>query len=367
MPDQFDAYRAEMNARKEGFVPSLDRPSFDEHRQSTGVGEASGFWRAWGARTKPNLPLMIVVDDSGQRWRQWGNGKREVFDGDRWKSFLASTWLRCGAVSKAEWQAALDTGLWPDDWLAADAPSPEQKHGAAATMGENMAGADDDEARDAYAKEINEKLEPLVTEARSIVVIDQSTAERLALLRDQIREIGGVGEKTRKAQKEPVNKLAVVIEGRWLFLKEASEIALNALDRIDGWKRAEQRKAEEAARKKRAEEAEAARKVEEDRLRKEAEQHGMDVDEGEIARQAEEKAAEVASAPVEPVAAPVVRGSATARAATKARVKTGNIIDAKVFAGFLIDQGDEELMAALQRRANAAARAGIKMQGMEID
>ena len=90
----------------------------------------NGYWRKVGARTEFDEPIVIWTEEDAERnpdgWStvlQWGFDEKNnhwstphIIDetSKRWVSFIGVGWLKCIAVSKADWSVAVETGRWPD-------------------------------------------------------------------------------------------------------------------------------------------------------------------------------------------------------------------------------------------------------------
>jgi hypothetical protein len=149
------------------------------------------------------------------------------------------------------------------------------------------------------------------------------------------------------------------------------------VDAIEAFRRAEQKRIADEQRRER--EAEQRRLAEEaaQRMREEAAQRAAEAAEAgddteeqpsdeEIEAQAAAEAAEkVAEQPQVQAEAPRV-GTAHGRAVSKAKRKRAIVHDFTKLALALLESEDSELIAYLQKRADAAARAKITLAGTEI-
>lgn len=398
----------------------------DEHRPGNEAAAISGYWRVIAAKTKHDWPCLVHKGEGQELYTiQWGAGRPKVMTEAEAHEFEQGTFLKCQAVRRLDWTAAAERGAWPDGKISRPT-SDEEKHDIVpdtpASEGGNNPVDENGEEVDAFWLQIKTKLDAqiekvaalgkiIMVKGKPFLKIDTlENANAAAAIRDAIREIGALGETKRKAEKKPFDDGAKAVQGKWVpVLEPASTAAEALLNGIDGYQVEEKRKAEAAERERvrketeerlareaeeRAKERERVRLETEERLRREAAEaadkaaeHGdpapfVPADE-DIAAQAAAEAAEAvevltpddiaaqaqqaaAEAPVE-VAKPVVQGGAYSRATSKAKAKTGTVVDAAAFCSALIANGDEELTAFLQKRASAFARVGAKIAGVEFE
>lgn len=368
-------------------------PPIPEDRHSDPAAIIQGYWRVEAAKTKHDWPVLLWrepnpdTNPEGLFSIQWGAGRPKVMTTEEAEEFAATTFLKCRAVRRADWTLAAERGQWGDGKISRPT-STEEKHDIipdtpANEGGNNPVDEETGEEVDAFWLQIKSKLSlqaDKASELGKVVTIkhggkpvpflkieSQADAVKAAAIRDAIREIGGMGEKKRKEEKKPHDDAAAAVQAKWVpVLEPASVIALALLNGIDDWQAREKARLE-------AEERERVRKETAERLKREADEAAAVAaaagqpaptvpTDDEIAAQAQQAAAE---APVE-VAKPVVQGGVYSKAVGKAKTKVGTIVDAKAFVMALLDAGDEELTEFLQKRANAAARAKIKVAGVEF-
>lgn len=326
-----------------------------------------GYWRIEGSRTKPDFPVMIFeepdknINPNGEVTLQIGR-QRPATDEATWADFLSGSWFKCHAVTKADYDVALETGKWPDGKISR-VLTEDEKLGLAAGEGSNQAPVEE-----ALAAEIRELAAEITAlpEPKS-----QTEADVMAGLLDKMRGLRKRAEGERVTEKEPHLAASREVDAKWKAIDAPGAAAYEAGEaKRKAFLRKEQARldAEAAAERKRiAEEtAERLRKEAEERAAAEAAQRGEeaaaapDIDEEEIARQAEAAAAE--QVPEQRA----VAGSAYGTRRGLKAVKKGEITDAKAFAGALIDIQHGDLMALLQQLANRAAKAGMPQPGMKI-
>jgi hypothetical protein len=368
---QFDYWTREIQERDEkGFVATREVP-FIQDRETT--AEISGYWRVWAARTKTNWPVLTWIDtdrEGGSHVVQWGGGRPKVYNDDQWHEFVSQTFPHCAAIREAEFKAAVESGVWPDGLRAIPQDAEERFDIIPDTdvdQGGNNPVDESGEAVDAYHQQVSEKLAALVEKGTAIGAIDsQVKAEAAAKIRDDILALGTMGEAKRKEEAKPFDEAKARVQAKWVpVLKPASELAIALLNKIDAWKRAEKRRLEELERKRVAEETRKRLEAEAAARAAEAAQRGEEAPPAPSAAEIEQQAqAEAQAAPVE-VQAPRVQGSATARATSKAKRKTGKITDVDKFIAAIREQAD--FKEWLQDKADKLARANTALDGMEID
>lgn len=379
--------------RTEYYTPT---PEEDRLSRPTDPHLLSGYWRIVGARTKPDWPVAIWTKEGAEHTIfQIGRKVMNTAEhGTEWEEFTVGGWLKCIAVSENDWHMALESGRW-DDGKPARTISKEEEHdiipSTPADEGGNMIFDEETgEEVDDFWLQIKTKLAALAKKAGALGkvttikgkgvlrVTTLAEAEAAAKLRDDIREIGGLGEKRRKEEKKPHDDAAKAVQEKWVpVLAPASELAEALLNGIAAFQAAEEARLAEEARKQREAEEKRIREEREAELRREAEERAAEaakagesppvIDDEQIAAQAAEEAAEEAAEIVGEAPKVEVRGSAYGRATRKAKTRTATITDAMALAKHLLDANDTDLLEYLQKRADGAARAKITLPGMEID
>ncbi len=351
----------------------------EEARRSdrpTDPRELSGFWRIQGARTKPDWPVAIWTAE-GQTETVFQIGRKKMNTAENatdWEEFIAGSWLKCVAVTKADWSAALETGRWPDDKPARNF-TPEEKADiiptTPASEGGNAPVDEEGKPLDDFFEQIKAKLAAAAKRAEKLGAIDSlDAANAAAAIVEDIATVGKLGEQRRKEEKAPFDRGAAAVQEKWVpILEPASKLATQLKQLIQRFKDAEEARLRREARE--AQERETARLAEENRqrLEEEARQRAAETGEPEadpaaIAHQAELEAAEQVAAM--PQAETTVRvGTATGRGVSVAKRKVGVITDVDKFIAAIRDQQD--FRDWLQEKADRLARAKTKLDGMEIE
>lgn len=359
----------------------LKAPTAEDRRadRATDPQAMSGFWRIHSARTKPDWPVAIWTDD-GQENTVFQIG-RKVMRTDthakEWDDFVSSTWLKCTAVTQADWDAALTSGQWGDGKPSREPTAAERADIIPTTPAEQGGNAPVDENGDPVDEfwlQIKQGLESGIAQVETLGPITTlEIANKGAAIVERMRALGTEGEAKRKAEKKPHDDAAAAVQAKWKPVLEPASAAIQSLvAAIDKFKRAEEarlkREAEEAARKER----ERIAKIEADRIAaeeaeraKQAEQMGMEhqaMSEDEIAAEAAASAAEqVAAAPQ--VSTTVRVGTAHGRGVSKATVWGGKIVDVDVF--FQAVKEYPDVQGALQKVADRLGRAKAIVPGYE--
>lgn len=341
-------------------------PESDRQTRTDVPALMSGYWRINRARTKPDTPLAIWTQEGeAHTIFQFGNSypKNTLSDAARWQDFLDKQWFHTTAITREAWERALVSGKF-DDGKDAREFSEEEKldlipNTPAAQGGNNPVG-EDGAPIDLFHQQVAAKIDAEIAKWKALQPLDTlDKANAAAGIRDTLRLLWKQADGRKKEEDAPWNDKLAVIEDKWgHYLRDSKSVATDIFEAIDVFKRAElQRLKREADERERLERERIAEEA-----RKEAAQHGLPVDEAEVASRVEEH---IAATPAPVIEAPRV-GTAYGRAVSKARVRTGDITDIKAFLLYLLDQGDTELLALLQKRANALARVGVKAPGMEI-
>jgi hypothetical protein len=377
-----------MVTRKEGYAlwgKELVEPTPVERRgdRTTVPVLMNGFWRLVSdAKTKHDLPFAIWTDkgEDGQLKAetifQFGatQPKNTVENKEQFERFATGWWLSAVAVTQKDWDIALRTGFWPDG-RAAKEMTVAEKQGIEIPEGDNAPPKEESLADQikSLADLINASKEPTT----------QAEASTLSGRLDKMRTLVGLAEAERVKQKEPHLTAGREIDDLWNAIKKPGQDAGNfgielkraylkkEQARLQAIADEENRKREEAAkaeREKIARETAARLAQEAEDRRKEAAEAGATEEEiaesiptaEEITARAEEVAA-VAVAPVEKVEAQrATAGSSFGRSTGLRKVTVGEITDALAFATYLIKAEDDDIMAALKKRAGQFARAKAK-------
>lgn len=413
MSDQFALWRAE----RESPTPEerrLDRP--------TDPKLMAGYWRIVRAKTRHDTPVMIWTKDGEEFTIYQRNTKRALVNGD-WgvmedghdehflaaiRDFTNKDWLKCIAVTKAEWASAIETGFWPDGKPSRQM-SNDEKLGIDTGSGSNDAPVAETLADqiDALADKLEKVKEP-TTQAEA----DALTGD-LDRMRALLKKAGAVREDEYRPHKEAADAVSV----KWAkIMKPGQDAGTSAEAKRKAFLAKEQRRLDEIAaeeRRKREEEARKAAQVERERLQKEADARAAEERErrrieaeaaakrAEEARKAAEAdaakkaeadrlAAEAAAAATaaesveteivaepEVVVAPVETKRASAgtsfgRQSGLKKTKVGKIVNLAMMVNALLFPGDDkevdaDALAYFQGRADKAAKGGFPLPGTVIE
>ena len=393
MADQYAIYRSEL----ENPTPESRR-----HERSTVLAEISGCWRMEGARTKPSWPVGIWTETDPERNPtgativQIGDKVRNSVEHDEeLQGFLASGWLKCVAVTKAAYDAALTTGRWDDGKPSrhiTDAEKADIIPATPAEEGGNQMVDDDGQPVDPDWMQIKTTISATLKQMTALGAIDSlDKANKVAGFVETLSAAGKEGEKRRKAEKLPFDQGAAAVQAKWTpVLLPAHEAIQKARDAVEKFRKAEERRIaaenakreREAREKAEAEERERLQREAEERQRQ-AEQMGMAPEslptDEEIAEQAAEAAAERLEAePVIEQATTIRIGSEHGRAMSrKAAERVGVITNPADFLAALTGLGtleqpiddwpESDLKVWLLDKAKKLAKARQPMAGMKIE
>ncbi len=361
----------------------LKTPTVEDkrHERENKPAMLCGFWRILSARTKPDHPVAIFPQDgdSGQRiifkigvGAKDGQSLFSDADTERLDDFLNSTWLKCVAVSEADYHSAMNSGRWPDGKPARQFTEEQKLAHTVDLIPDTPTDEGGNDEGLPYDQQIDAKMKAEIAKHDALGKIDtQEKANAAAAILEAIQALGKLGNARRDADRQPHLTAAAAVQNLWVpILTPGSTVAQQIKDAIEAFKKAEkarlQKIADDAAEVERKRlqdiadaEAEERRKTLQAQLDAEAEQRGETAEEVVIA-------AEVVEVKAETVAAPRV-ATAFGRAVSTPKTKTATIKDAKALAIHLVEANDADLMEYLQKRANAAARAKITLPGTEID
>jgi hypothetical protein len=273
-----------------------------------------GFWRRRYGRDEPWIPVAIYRDSLGLLWCKQGNREPEANADDVWTSACRYP------VTFEAYEAAVSGKGWPDDI-------------APPAMGGNNPPPDE-AAADEIDSAISAALAAIAKPPQS-----QTDADRLANHRDRLAKLYKQEDGKREAEKRPHLDANIAIEARFKpVLSKIEDAGKKVKAALTAWFNAEKAKREEEARRLAAEQ-EAARR----------------------------KALEANQPPPAPKPVPVVepvRAGTTGRSTGMRTFKSAIITDYKAALTHLRDHA--EIKEAVQRIANAAARAGTPIPGTEI-
>lgn len=344
-----------------------------------------GYWRQENARTKADTPIAIWREDGKEAVIfQFGASQpiNHIEHREKVDDFIGKGWLKCVAVTRDEWSAALDAGKWADGKIirmptvaekADIVPRAQSSEGRGTNSPVNDNGEPIDGV-EALRLEVRDNFRIGAETIKTIGVIDTlDKANRVAVVIETLRANYKVGNDKRKELKKPHDDAAKAIQEAWQpMLDDGERVAKSAVAAVQKFRDAEEARLKREERERREAEERRIREEEEARLRAEAEERakqaeamGMEVEhqsDEEIAAQA----AQAAAATVEqmPEANTTVRvGTTTGRGVAKAKFTYGRITDQAAFYEACKDM--DTLKDCLQQIANKLARAGAIVPGLE--
>jgi hypothetical protein len=321
-----------------GFVPSIDNPA-SQHRDTE--EHVDGFWRIMGAKTKPDYPVAIW--ERGTVLVKIGRKAEIDRESPEGQDFFSSSWFKCCAVTEEDYQRALDTGFWPDG-------KPSRQMSEEEKLGLPPAGDEGSNSAPIF-EVLEEQINALLDKARGITKVStQEEADTVSGFMDQIKKLADRADKERSAEKTPHDEAGKAVQAKWLPIIEPARNARKYLDRLrQGFLAAEQ-----------------------DRLNREAAERQRELEQQAIAdaqAEAEERGedpraidpAEVYVPEVQPERA--AAGSQFGRSTGLRMKKVAVIVDRDKLIAHLHD--DDDFIAYLQKRADSAVRAKVKLPGVE--
>lgn len=322
----------------------------------------TGYWRIEGARTKPSWPVGIWTDEGKEAIGsifQIGANKvmNTVENAKEWDEFLGGGWLHCIAVSFDDYNRAIETGFWPSDNKPARQMTADERLGIDTNAGSNNAPIDE---------LLSDQIAAVVEKVKATKVTDQASADAASGLLDKLRKLLEKAEAERVAEKEPFLEGGRTVDAKWSAIRDPGKVAGEALKAArDAWLKAEQARLDRIAaeeNRKRREAADAAAAAETERLRKEYEAAGQQIDETEIAERVV-----TTIAPVEEVVAPKAKASSDFGRATSAKkVKRAVVTDPVSLVQHFFDTKDEDFEAYLAQRVTKAWRGKILLPGAKV-
>jgi hypothetical protein len=312
----------------------------------------AGYWRADGAKSKPSWPVAVWYDDDGTPHHKVGNSQKDGHD--EFSTFLTdATWSRCVAVEHADYLVAMDTGRWASDGKHARNMTEAELHDIDLAPGANAAPVEDT---------IEEQIAAAVAKADAIKVIKTEDEARVANeLAAKLKLLFDMGDTERIKEKRPHDEAAAGVQAKWLPIINPASTARERLVGKDGvvkrWLKAEQARIDEEANQARL-----AQQAEDDRIRQENEKAAA-----EAADKGESAPAPIPAPEPPPAAAPqrARAGSTFGRATGLRKVTRAKITDIGKLLQALSTH--KEMLEFAQTLANRAAKAGIPLDGMEIE
>lgn len=399
MADQWDFYKGELRN---------PAPVDQRHERPVDLTMISGCYRLRNARTKPDWPVGIWIEEDAQR----NPGGHTIVQigatvlntdehADRIADFMERGWLKCDAVPRAAYDAALATGRWQPEGDETegkparhftDAEKLDVIPSTPAEEGGNQMVGDDGQPLDEVYEQIKARIASATKKAEAIGAVDSlEAANKVAEVVEVIRAAGREGEARRKAEKKPFDEGAAAVQAKWLpVLEPASALLEKLLKAVDTFRRAEEARIAREAQQKREAEEKRLREEAEARIREEAEKrqaeqakYGQEVEslptDEEIKEAAEQMAAEeIANAPMIEADTTVRIGTAHGKAIPRrATERVGVITDLPTFLAALTGVGTldvkvEELPETdfrdwLLAKAKKLAKAKTAMPGFKIE
>lgn len=341
----------------------------------------SGFWRIESAKTKPDYGVAIWTEQGrSETIFQIGHRIRNTAEHDtEWQEFATGTFLKCIAVSKADWSAALETGFWPDGKPARQM-SVEEKAGLPAAPPEGEP-SNAPPVEESLADQIKNLAEVLEATAEPMAQVE---ADALAGKLDRMRLLLKLAEGEREKEKAPFLQGGREVDARWQAIGGPGGEAYRAGEtRKKAFLKKEEARvaAAAAAERKRQQQLIDAEnekiRIDNERIRKEHEARQAEalaaaraVKPGEIIESSE---VEVEEIQLVPELAPAVvetpkvsAGSAFGRSTGLTTKKVGNVTDTRKLVEFFLTTEDADFGVYLADRAQKAARAKIALPGVTI-
>lgn len=401
-------WQAEIRARKpvdaggKAFVPTRDEPGTLSRDTDQPI---DGYWRIMGAKTKHDVPIAIWREPGTDHIvMQWDAQQPATIaeDSERFLKFRSTWFNSCAAVTKAEWDQALVTGLWPDGKPSREM-SEEEKLGIDVKPGDNNAPVEETLA---------EQIAAQVAKAEAMAEPKtQAEADAATGVVDKLRKLWKLADEARVVEKRPHDEAAAAVQSKWLAIMNPAKDAGAALDerRKMFLKKEQQRLNDIAAEENRKRQEEARRKQQAERERLQREADARAAEEAERRREAAAKAAEEARIAEEAAAADASkraeadRLAAEAKAAEEAaavtvvaeevkvpeiavetveaeratagtafgrnsglkKTKVAVIVDIRALAEHFIHGADTDFTDYMQKRAQAALRGKVALPGVE--
>lgn len=325
-----------------------DLASPQDHNNVTEPG--SGFWRCRAAKTKPDWPIAIWWDGVTPNVKV---GNNLTTGDDALLEFLSgSTWLKATAVSHADYKQAIDTGKWPDGKPARHMDEAE-KHDISTEPGDNAAPIEETLA---------EQIAAAVEKAQAITKITNADEARAANeLADKLAALFKTGDAKRAEEKRPHDEAAKAVQAKWLPIitpaTDARERLVGRGGLVKQWLKAEQDRIDREHREEKERQRQEA-----ERIRQENEKAAA-----EAAEQGKDAPAPIPQPePETPAVAPRAQAANSLGRATGLRkVTRAKITDMGKL--LLALQDHREMREFAQTLANRAAKAGIPLDGMEIE
>ena len=313
-------------------------------KQDRDVGHDNilGFWRIRGAVTKPMWPVLIHSSNGIIMVRVSGK-EFPLLSDDGW-DFRGSSWLKCEAVTRDAYKAAIENGWWHDG-LPARHHKAETIESQSSTpgVGHNQPSEDPHQRLKDELVDFEDQAKELLKKA----VDSQDAADKIGILISKLRDVASEADSHRKVEKAPILKAGKDIDAKW-----NAEITTPATDKSNELKQ----HLVPWLRKKKAEEEERAAKARE---------------EEEKARLEALKNSEFASTPEQhrPAAETKAKRSTAGRTGAKVGLTTvtvGVVEDYKKACAYLLKIDHQDFKAFIDTLANRAAKANHPIPGVKF-
>ncbi len=349
---RYDQWRVEMIYAKENGKPF---PAERSNERPTDIANMLGYWRQIGARTKADTPVAIWPE--GDAILVKFGGMDTVASQDSVDRFMSIGIHKCVAVTRPDWAAAIEAGKWADGKRIRLATPEEITKELADILppGHNSQG----EAAELFFEQVREKLEAAMAEIRELGKIDtMEKANEVAEILAPARAVWKLGENQRVVEKAPHDTAAAAVQTKWHanLLKPAADLFKWANDEAVAMGRRETARLQKIEADRIAAEAKAA----ETERAKQAAAMGIENE----TRTDEEIEADAAAQAAQ--AAPPVRvGTAHGKALSAPKQRKGVITDEVKF--YAAVKNDPNVKIAMQKKADALARANHTVEGMKIE
>ena len=271
---------------------------------------------------EPNSPPVAIWPDAGGLHIRIGKSFQFVEGTDKFLEFADSGWRSCNAVSAEHYQQKIETGSWHDE--------------SAAVTADHQRGRNAPDVVEGSFEDLKGRITDLESEARALIekgaATSKEAADKAADLKNRLSELSGKAEKARVEEKEPHLKAGREVDAKWRTLTDLADIYKRiAAVVIQPFAAAEQKRRDEAN------------------------------------KAAAFEALTTGARPEEVAATqlPPVRFGTRGRGTGLRNVKHAKITDQDALYKHFREHAD--VIEVLQKLANASAKSGIVVPGMEIE
>jgi hypothetical protein len=308
-----------------------------QHRDPPGDVMIDGWWRIQAAMSKTDYPAVVWMDSTGKVWAQVGRAQAVQEGTQQWFDFFAWSFPWAVAVTKEQFDAAVETGRWEDGKQARRPYVVKTDAEAAPSLDPEAASNTNGVFLD---EELRDQIDVLIDAGKRIEVKDQASANKATEITARLRILWKRAEGARKAEKEPLDLAIHAVQAKWTPMQlDAAGEGSRLDDLVRKWLREEQKRIDDEEAQKRAASA------------REAPEVSPQPDTGERQR----------TAPAPKAAA----RSAYGRARTLRTVKIGVITDETKFIKAIRSGAD--FQDWIGTKANSLARGGVTVPGMKIE